>query len=559
MENPATSFPRFGPWDGIDETGTGGPTKVRDALNVVFRDGLVMRRPGRCVVALDANGRRVAGLHEAVAASGDRAVVAYLDPAGANAGGFATVNWNTGALADVAGPMTAQPVDAGGSSVAANIDGHLVVAEPGGKLLDYDGTTLVLLTAVDGVDALVGSESYLAQAPTARSLAVWRDRLVAAGAPEAPRLIGLSENKWATANIPDAAVIGGANVWPERTNFDLSTEEGDTVVAVTVIADRLAVFGRAGIAVVDEDAVAPYARIVARQHGCIAPRSVVNIGDRAIYLGEGAIYAFDGSTSIPISGPLRRTMRDMIDWDQAHLAVAVNLRREQEYRIWVPVKGLSGNCLCLVFDYRKGTWRKASHWYLFDVTARRDLTYKFDVTAALAAILENGREVLLTGDSAGRIWLEDVGEDDQAQIFPAFFALHAIDRGAEVETFTDWSIDCVHDGGFVGGIACVDGRTPEQEILRVLDGALAGAEADDIPYVIQRALQPNQQTWPNVAAWPAEVTGPKQDELKLGLRQRARKIQPVILLPGQSGGVVDPGPVGVAALEIGARSRAGRR
>ncbi|MGE5617338.1 MAG: hypothetical protein ACM3UX_00215, partial [Candidatus Woesearchaeota archaeon] len=347
MENAATLRSPLGPWDGIDERPNAPASKLRDGLNIVFRDGLVSRRPGRTHVAADLNGRRVAGLHEYVNEFGVRKVVAYMDeePGGYTPGGLVELNWNTGALTEIAGPADVQPVPDGEFSISANIDGHLVIAEPGGKLLDFDGYTLSLLAAVAGIDAGVAAETYLSSPPGARFLAVWRDRLIAAGDPNAPRLIGLSENKWATANIPDTAPIGGANVWPVRTNFDLTTEEGDIVVNVTVLADRLVVLGRTGVAVVDEDSVAPYARIVARQHGCIAPRSVVNVGDRVFYLGEGAIYSFRGDGSQVISAPLSRTMSEVIDWDQAYKAVAVNLRRAREYRIWVPVRGRLGNCL----------------------------------------------------------------------------------------------------------------------------------------------------------------------------------------------------------------------
>lgn len=561
MENPATKYPEFGPWDGIDESGEGGPKKLRDALNVVFRRGHLMRRPGRRIVAVDADGRRVAGLHEHATASGGRSVIAYFDPAGANAGGLSRLDWNAGATVDVAMPPEVASVEPGRFTSAVSMDGHTIIAEPGGALLAFDGATLALLAAVPGVDAGVENESYLTSPPRAAFLSVWRDRVVAAGAPDAPRTIGFSENKWTEANIPDDAPIGGANVWPGRTNFDVNTDDGDTVEGVSVLFDRLFVPGRTGIAVVDEDDVAPYARQVARQHGCIAPRSVRNIGDGLIYLGERNVLHYDGvARPVPVSDALPRTMEEVIDWDSAHGSVAVHLRQTTEYRVWVPVKGLPGNQLCLAYNYVQKTWRKASHWYLFDVAARRDLPYKFDVTAALAVILENGREALLTGDSAGRIWLEDVGEDDEGQIFPAFAAMSPVSHGAEWETLTDWQVDCVHDGSYVAGLAVIEGRDVEQEIVRVLAGELvANPATDDIPYAIERALEAGQQTWATVQAWPMTVSGPKVTRLSLGVRQRTRKIQPVLLLPGQKGAAIDPTPGGIRRLELGARPRGGRR
>lgn len=561
MENPAAIHPDLGPWDGIDETGALGPTKIRDGLNVVFRGGRISRRPGRAVVATDASGRRVAGLHEHVAPSGARSVLAYLDPFGAVAGGLGTVSWRTGAVANVAMPPEAASVEPELSTAAVPMDGHTIIAEPGGLLLDYDGVDLSVLEAMAGEDAGVQNEAYLGAPPRASRLAIWRDRVVAAGAPDSPRLIGLSENKWAVDNIPVEAPIGGANVWPSRTNFDLSNDEGDSVEAVSVIHDRLAVLGRSGIAMVDEDSVAPYARGVARQHGCIAPRSVVNVGNALIYLSEKNVLIFDGIQSVvPVSNALRRTMDELVDWDSAHLAVAVHLRQTTEYRLWVPVKGLPGNQLCLIYDYMAKTWTKASHWYLFDSADRRDLPYRFDVTAALAVILGSGREVLLTGDSAGRIWLEDVGEDDEGQIFPAFAAFGEMDRGSEWETYSDWHVDCLHDGSYIAALCLTGGRDVEQEIVRVLNGALTGAATDDIPYVLQRALLDGQRAWDEAArAWPIDARGPRVTRLDLGLRAKERKVQPVLLLPGQSGASVDPAPGAIRRLGLGVRARGGRR
>lgn len=558
MDSPATSYPRSGPWKGIDEGSSPGTDMVSDGLNVVFRDGRVERRPGRQIVATDANGRRVAGLHEYVTKDGARRVVAFHDPAGANAGGVAKVNWGAQATEPVASPAGAPAVMPGHFTVAIPVDGHLILAEPSGTLLDFDGADVELLTAVQGIDAAIDSRAYLTAPPRATSLSMWRDRVVAAGAPLTPRLIGISENKWTFGNIPDEAPIGGPNVWPVTQNFDINTDDGDSVVAVSVLNDRLIVLGRSGIMAVDEDAIAPVAKTVARQHGAIAPRSVVNTGAALLYLGEKQIYAFDGTKALPVPG-LERTLEDVIDWEHAHGAVAVNLRQATEYRLWVPVRGMAGNQLCLILNYSTGKWRKASHWYPFDVAARRELPYKFDVTAALSILLETGREVLITGDSNGRIWREDVGEDDQGQVFPAFIALPPRENGSAVDTYSDWSVDCLHDGSFVAGLAVADGRDVEQEILRVLNGELVGGAAEDQRYVIQRAISDGQQTWANVAAWPMQVVGPKYDELKLGLRLRARRVQPVLLLPGQSGGVIDPAPGAIRQLEVGTRLRTGRR
>lgn len=557
MENPATNHPKAGPWNGIDETRS-ADGKLRDALNVIARDGRLMRRPGRQIVLQDAAGRRVAGLHAHVAPNGDRSIVVFLDAAGASSAGLAVPNWAAAAFTDVGLPAGLAAPPAGQTTAAVPMDGHTILAEPGGSLLDFDGSTVALLVAVAGLDAAVGNEAYLASPPKARHLAVWRDRVVAAGAQSTPRLVALSENRWADPIIPDGAPIGGANVWPQRTNFDLNTDEGDVIQAITVSQDRLWLFGQSALSVVDEDNVQPYARAVARQFGCIAPRSVVNIGDATLYLGERHVLLYEsGVRPAPVSGPMRRTLDKVIDWDAAHEAVAVHLRQTTEYRIWLPVKGLVGNQLCLTYNYGEKTWWKHAHWPLFDESARRDLPYKFDCTAALAVVLPSGREILLTGDSAGRVWVEDVGEDDAGQVFPSFAALGVLEDGAEWETFTDTQIECLQDGSFVGLLGVLKGGDHEQEIVRVLAGELPAA--DDTPYVVQRALAAAHPLWGATPAWPVKITGPLMGKLNFGLRARGQEVQPVIILPGQAGGVVDPAPGGVKGIQLGMRPRAGRR
>ncbi|MGE5617409.1 MAG: hypothetical protein ACM3UX_00580, partial [Candidatus Woesearchaeota archaeon] len=224
---------------------------------------------------------------------------------------------------------------------------------------------------------------------------------------------------------------------------------------------------------------------------------------------------------------------------------------------------------CLIFNYEKNSWTKWAHWYPFDHNSRWSASAAFNVTAALATVQDNGRELLITGDDSGNFWLEDVGEtDDQAAtsgIFPAFLALPPLDRGSEVETYDDWMVDCLHDGCHVAGIGVVDGRSYEQEIVRWHDGSLTGASTDDIPLAMKRAVKPDQATWDAAPSdWPVTNIGPVMDELRLGMRQRARKIQPVICLrgtgPNESGTWRDDSaPGAIRQVEIGTRPRAGRR
>lgn len=562
MDGPLDQYVHQGPWDGLDETGQGGPSKLLRALNVVLEDGpggpLWRRRPGRAIVGTPFAARRVNAILEHVDDLGARQIVVVADPA--DPVGVAAV----GLLDEQSGAFVAASSD--GSlpnttpqdehTVAVPWRGRTLLAGGSGDLLVFDGTVLAALRAVlgaDALDAVEGAAGYLAAPPLARILAVWRNRVCAIAGPGTPRTIGLSADDGEEAVVKHAE-LGGAQVWPARTNFDAKAEDSDEIMAATVLNDLLVVFTRRAVGVVDEDAVAPVLRFPQRRHGCVAPRSVQNIGEHAIYLTEGAVVAFDGQIATPISGPIEPTL-SRVDWQHVEGAVSAHLRAKQEYRLWLPLAGEGGNRICVIFDYRRKRWRVASGWLPFDTLARRSAAEPFDVTAAATVLTCTGEELLLTGDSQGRIWREDVGEDDNGKIFPAYIAPGAIAPTPEIASFRDVRVRGLLDGAFLELFLLPDGLDLEQELVRAQDGGAFG----DYPHGVARALDAAHATWAAAAGWPIAVTGPRVDWVKIGAEAHAAGVQVVLALPGVAGGVEDPARGGVRDLEVVARSRKTRR
>lgn len=572
---PETQPTKLGPWTGHDDYASPGSPRVRNSLNVVFESphagghALIRRRPGRVgwLNQFTTPVRRVANLVPFVSRTGAREVIAWLDPA--TSSGTDALLYRHDGLNLEGSPLSLPAALArqrpGGSIPHIQYLGHLLFLDSFGRLSAYDGQEIFPVEAMQGRNSEITGDVFLSAPPTGEFLLEWRNRVVVAGGEDSPLTVGLSASA-GSPDIPATARLGGPNVWPVATNFDVQTDEGDRITGALNLNDRLMITTLRTTTIVDEDAISPIARVKARHAGCVAPRTLVSIGSHAVFLGDRRIFRFDGEAATPISQRVERILREWVNWDAIAGAVAVNWGSRREYRIWLPVvgDGENRNRLCLIWDYAKDEWRVWSGWYLFDRSTRRGAANHYDVTCATTHLLGDSEEILLTGTSDSTVFMEDVGDVDwkgtTASVPPAYVELPELEDSAAVHTFRDVRVDCLHDGAFVEAVMVTDGRDVEQEIVRVLDGGLVeNPDVDDIPYVKERALKTNQQTWPSVTAWPMNVIGPVVDELKLGVGQRGRKAKLAIVMPGQQDGVIDSARGGISRVEMLVRRRDGRR
>lgn len=557
VQNQHETFPRNGGrWEGLDETGE--TSEVVDCLNVDFDpiDG-VRRRLGRALLGTLAAGMRVSGLFEYVNEAGARRIFAGLQYDTPTLGDpkFGEVS-AVGGFTDFVVPEIPGLAEPSRGFFAVPYKERLIVTDPFARLLDCDGSTLSVLDAVQGSDAadsVPGARAYLVKPPTSRFGVVWRGKVVAIDGYRA----GLSADS-GDLTVPTSAIASGANVWPGNTYFRLATPEGDPLQGAAVQADLLVLFTRRCVALVDEDAISPVARIVERQMGCVAPRSIVSVGgDVIMYLSDRKVCGFQGGTASDISAEIRPTLERLVNWEAASDAVAVHVARRNEYRLWVPVNGARGNRLCLIYDYVRKRWRRYAGWYPWDTEARQAAHQPYDVTAAVSGITASGDEYLLTGDSTGRLWLEDVGEVDVAGAdrsqFPAYFALRPIGNGEALVTYGEWRVKAKMDGSFVEGFALRNGASLEQQIVSALDGVVIPRRK------VKRSLSRVHESFADVAAWGVDRHRALHDRVRIPFRVRATQFQPVLSLPGSSGATVDTAPGGIRSVEIAYREGKGRR
>jgi hypothetical protein len=546
------AYPSYSGWKGVKE-GSRTLGDVVRALNVTFEGGKIRRRPGRRVICTAADGYRVSRICEHVDLKGVRTILVALTGSIGVEPLLGSIDAGGAPFSPIALPSLDSQASPSAGFASTPYKGHTILADPNGRLLDYDGSTCVVLAAVQGTDAeqeLTGTRAYLWAPPASTLLLSWRNRVVSVKG----RTVGLSADA-GDPTIPITAPAGGANVWPDPTNFDVLTQEGDEVVGAAVWGDRLTCFTRRGIVVVTEDETSPVPAILDQQNGCIAPRSVQTVGGgRVIYLSDGAVCAFDGQRGEAISDDLKDTLGE-VDWANAHQAVSVHVSRLHQYRLWLPLKGSAGNRLCVVYDYAEQAWTVWASWYTFGSTA--DDTQPYDVTAAASILLPSGEEVILTGDASGRIWREDTGDDDAGVIFPAFFALAPMGDAEQVTTFRDWRLAADFDGSFLTGLALLHGNCLEQEIGRVVAGVAPQSQAQTVR-LLQDDAGGEVARWDS-AAWGAELHTAEPRAKRLGFAGSSKRMQPLVLLPGQSGGVVAPEPSAISEFEVAVASAGGRR
>ncbi|HEY6015724.1 MAG TPA: hypothetical protein VIU16_02970 [Gaiellaceae bacterium] len=550
----------LGPWTGLDEVGR-GPQSIVRCLNIdVDEKGRIRRRPGRALLATLNADVPVSGIFQHVGLDGSRVLLVghtYADPA-YGAPKIGTVNESTLAFSElaVASAALAAAPERGFGFVA--FKGRTMIVDPFARTLDFDGDVVRVLPAAQGLDrvnGLVGARAYLSAPPKSRYPLVWRNRLVAMDG----RTIGLSATS-GDINVPATSLAGAAEVWPSRTNLDVLTRDGDEIVGGAVRDDELLVLTRRGLGVVTEDDVYPTLRL-RKGSGCIAPGSIQEVSYQGaswvFYLSDGKVCSWNGAGVEDISrlpnANISSTL-DTVNWQGASRAVSVHYAKRNEYRLWLPVHGGLANRVCLIFNYVRRTWRVYAGYYPWDTSARQAAAEPFDVTAAAVVLSPAGEEILLTGDSSGRLWREDVGEDDAGTIFPAFALFPAIGSGGREFTFRDWRVEAVHDGSYVEGMAIVNGVPLEHELDRIKNGDATSSERK-----LVRAIQSQQAAYEDAPAYPVDVHAERTDKLRLSFAARGYRMQPYLSLPGRGPAVEDPSPGGVRLIEIGDRKREGGR
>lgn len=137
----------------------------------------------------------------------------------------------------------------------------------------------------------------------------------------------------------------------------------DFVVGLHSFAeDRLLVFNRNSIHIVENttDLVAASTRVLTNEVGCVARKSIVQVGNQVIFLSNNGIYGTQfmdeynlRGTETPLSEPINETIKRINKeaWDKA---VAVYF--DNRYYLAVPLDGSSENNAILIYNFLNGQW-----------------------------------------------------------------------------------------------------------------------------------------------------------------------------------------------------------
>lgn len=137
----------------------------------------------------------------------------------------------------------------------------------------------------------------------------------------------------------------------------------DFVVGLHSFAeDRLLVFNRNSIHIVENttDLVAASTRVLTNEVGCVARKSIVQVGSQVIFLSDNGIYGTQfmdeynlRGTETPLSEPINETIKRINKeaWDKA---VAVYF--DNRYYLAVPLDGSSENNAILIYNFLNSQW-----------------------------------------------------------------------------------------------------------------------------------------------------------------------------------------------------------
>lgn len=296
------------------------------------RFGVITTRKGTVEVGTSPAGSRINGLSELDTATVEHLVACF-------AGAFYKYEssaWTL--LAGFTANATAQVEMQQGVNVLYITDGV-------NNMRSWDGTTFTDL----------GTTSP--NPPLAKYIVWHTNRLFAAGVTTANDTVYVS-------NIPDGTV------WNYTTQaFRVGAGEGDAITSIGKwVGFKLVVFKNNSFYIVDADPSVSVANwgieIGSPFIGCVAHRSVVQVGNDLYFLSRDGVRSIIRTTtaainevSLPLSWPMQNII-DQINWANASKACATYF--DNKYILSVPITPATDNNYCIVYDTRAQRW--SGYW-----------------------------------------------------------------------------------------------------------------------------------------------------------------------------------------------------
>lgn len=211
----------------------------------------------------------------------------------------------------------------GGASCTAR---NLYRTKAGGSIFYFLHTINDNVTTIytdNTADAALGAN----QAPTdngvpptgAQFSVMWRGRLCLANSVANRQRVYLSSTS-STELTPGGAGLtlhgSGPEVFPSTNYIDVG-DDNTPITGLAVIQDRLVVFKQNGIFTIDgNDAATMQVFVCQAETGCVAPKTIVNMGGTLFFLGRAdgvpTVYMFDGDRTEPLSYAIEPTIKSRI-------------------------------------------------------------------------------------------------------------------------------------------------------------------------------------------------------------------------------------------------------
>lgn len=195
------------------------------------------------------------------------------------------------------------------------------------------------------------------------------------------------------------SALDSISSWDSADFNDVYRDDGQTIVAIKTLADRLVIFKERSIhlAFFTGDADVPFRFQKSNSPvGCIAQFSVQEIDNGLVFLSTDGLYFFDGNNSYKISDRISATLQG---YNSVQFAQCCSMYQHDKNRYWLAIPGASSSTNSQVIAW--DTFNNALS--IYDGMAPSAMTIIYS-----SGLLERP----YWGDYSGFVYRGDVGTDD---------------------------------------------------------------------------------------------------------------------------------------------------
>lgn len=195
------------------------------------------------------------------------------------------------------------------------------------------------------------------------------------------------------------SALDSISSWDSADFNDVYRDDGQTIVAIKTLADRLVIFKERSIhlAFYTGDADVPFRFQKANSPvGCIAQFSVQEVENGLVFLATDGLYYFDGNNSFKISDRINDTIQG---YNSVQFSQCCSMYQHDKNRYWLAIPGASAstNNTVIVWDSFNNAFS------IYDGMA----------PSAMTTIYNSGiQERPYWGDYSGFVYRGDTGTDD---------------------------------------------------------------------------------------------------------------------------------------------------